>query len=455
MEVDKIPVIGSTIGFLNGEGIDYGLVVFFVGLFIIFFVFNYIGLPQSKIVSFVFALAPIWLPLMSFLIFFHIYMLMVGTKFRIKSSRTIFEIVLPPEVFKSPEAMENVFTQIYNAASPDNLMETYLDGKRPLPYTFEMVSRGGDVHLYATIPNKFVYGFSDNIYAQYPGVELKKLDVDYTAEVANDLKGWSFMSFHLTKKKSSVYPIKTYIDFGMDKLPKEEEKVDPMTPMLEMLAGIQPHQQMWIQIICIAHREKNFKNGQLKSEGTWDDDVSAEIDSIMKRDPETKGPLSSGDTSDFDGMPRITSGERDRIEVMERNAGKVAYETAFRVIYLSRKVGDYDGGLFSRFIRTFAQTDMKGRNGIGIRWRTDFNYSFISDPFGKKALAWKHHEIKEYKQRILNPKSSAMQFKILTAEELATVFHLPGSVALTPTLNRVTSTRSEAPSNLPTGKLPI
>ena len=449
MERHKIPIIGPVIGQLEGEDIDYGLIVFFAGLFIIFVVFTYIGISQSKIVSFIFALAPIWLPLMSFLIFFHVYTMMVGTMFRIKSGRTIYEIILPPEVFKSPEAMENVFTQIFNAASPDNLMETYLDGKRPLNYTFELVSKGGDVHFYATVPNKFVNGFTDNMYAQYPGVELKELEVDYAAGIDPHLHGLSFMSFHFSKKKAEVYPIKTYIDFGMDKLPKEEEKVDPMTPMLEMLGGIRPDQEMWIQILCKAHRDQNFKNGQLHSKGTWEEDIEAEIDKIMMRDPKTKTGV-----ADLDGMPRITTGERDTIEAMERNSTKFAFETAVRVIYISHKEGDYDGGLFSRFIRTFSQTEMKGRNGLGFKWRTDFNYKLLSDPFGKKVAAWKHHEIKEYRQRQLHPKTAGMHPKVMSAEELATIFHLPGAVAMTPTLNRVTSTRSEAPTNLPIGNLP-
>jgi len=449
MEVGNIPIVGSSVKFLDGEGIDYGIIVFLIGLFFIFFVFNYIGLPQSKIISFIFVLAPIWLPVASFLIFFNSYMDMIGTKFRLNSGRTVFEIILPPEVFKSPEAMENVFTQIFNSSNPDNLMETYIAGKRPLSYTFELVSRGGDVHLYATIPNKFINGFTDNMYAQYPGVEVTKLDVDYAAEIDPSLKGISFMSFHATKKSDQVFPIKTYVDLEMDRLPKEEQKVDPMTPMLEMLAGIRPEQQLWIQIICKAHKEKSFKNGQLKSKGTWEKDVEAEICKIMQRDPKTKGPLGSGEGTDFDGSPRITGGERDKIDAMERNVNKYAYETAFRIIYISSKEGDYDGGLFSRFIRTLAQTEMKNRNGIGIRWRTDFNYNFISDPFGKKVAAWKKEELKEYRKRVLYPKSGAMSFKIMTVEELATIFHLPGSVALTPTLNRVTSTRSDAPSNLP------
>ena len=449
MELKNIPIVGPILGFLDGEAIDYGLPVFLIGLFFIFFVFNYIGLPQSKIISFVFALAPIWLPIVTFLVFFKVYMDMVGKKFALNSGRTIFEVLLPPEVFKSPEAMEIVFNQIYNAANPDNLMETYLDGKRPLTYSFELVSRGGDVHFYITVPDKFAPSLTDNMYAQYPGVELIKLDVDYTAEIDPKLKGLSFMSFHIGKKGPQVYPIKTYIDFGLDKLPKEEEKIDPMTPMLEVLAGIQPHQQLWVQFLVKAHKEENFKNGQLRKHDTWEKDVHAEIEKIM-----TEGV--AGTATDFDGMPRLTPGQRETIEAMERNVGKTAFKFASRVIYISNKSEkDYDGGLFARIARMVTQTELKGRNGLGIRWRTDFNYKKISDPFGKKIPAWKKGELKEYRKRVLYPKPGAMAWKIMTTEEMATIFHLPGSVAITPTLNRVTSTRHDAPSNLPVGNLPL
>ena len=449
MEIEDIPIIGGAVKWLNSEDIDYGLIVMVVGFLVIVFLLEFAHVPQSLMITFVFALSPLWLPYVTFHIFFEKYMVMVGKKFFIKSGRTIFEIKLPQEVFKSPEAMEFVFTQIYNAASPDNLMETYLDGKRPLPYTFELVSRGGDVHFYATVPDKFVSGFTDNMYAQYPGVEVVKQNLDYTAEIPNDLSGISFMSFHFNKKKDEEYPIKTYIDFGLDKMPKEEEKNDPMTPMLEMLAGIKANQQLWIQFICIAHRDKNFKNGQLHAEGTWESRVMEKVNKIMGRDEKKMG------TIEIESMPRLTTGERAMVESMERNAAKYAFETACRVVYISSKPFDYDGGLFSRMIRSFAQTEVKGQNGLGVRWRTDFNYKMFSDPFGKRIPALKKEELKEYKLRKLNPKSSAMSFKVYSAEEMATLFHLPGRVAMTPTLNRVPSTRGEAPSNLPTGPLPI
>lgn len=445
MKIDDIPVLGGIIGLFSGEDIDYGFPVVIIGLVFVIFGLGYFGVSQSQVFTILIALAPIWLPILTFLVFFQIYTDMVGKKFGIKSGRIIYEIILPPEVFKSPQAMEYVFTQIFNKANPDNLMETYLDGKRPLTLTFEMVSRGGDISLYATLPEKSAQGFSDAIYAQYPGVELHKLDLDYAAEIPNNLKGVSFMSFHVAKKKGSELPINTYLDMGMDKLPKEEEKVDPMTPMLEVLAGIEPEQQLWIQFIVKAHREKSFKMGQLKSKGTWEKGVQAAIEKLMNNgldDPNEPG-----------SYPRITPGQRSLVESMERNMGKSPFEFAARMVYISHKNDHhYDGGLFSRMSRMIASFD--GANGIGIRWRTDFNYKMLSDPFGKKVPALKKAELKEYKGRKLYPKSGGMGYKIMTAEEMATIFHLPGTVARTPTLHRVTSTRSEAPSNLPTGKLP-
>lgn len=449
MDFSKLPILGGVIGWLDSEDVSFGTPLVVLGLLLFGVGLYAAGISQFQVVTFLFASAPLWLPFISFSIFFYMYMNMVGKKFIINSGRTIFEITLPAEIFKSPEAMEFVFTQIYNAATPDNLMETYLDGKRPLPYTFELVSKGGDVHFYATIPNKFKNGFMDNMYAQYPGVELRELDLDYTAEIPHDLKDWAMMSFHIGKKEKPVYPIKTYIDFGMDKLPKEEEKIDPMTPMLEMLSGIKPTQQMWIQFICIAHTKKNFKNGHLKKAGTWEKDAEEEINKIMQRDGKTKTGL-----PDLEGMPRITTGERDLIDAIDRNTGKYAFEVACRVIYLSKDPTDYDGGLFSRFIRTFAQTEIKGRNGMGVKWRTDFNYKSISDPFKKIIPTLKKEELAEYKKRVLYPKTAGMGYKTMSAEEMATLFHLPGKVAFTPTINRVPSTRGEAPSNLPIANLP-
>ena len=66
----------------------------------------------------------------------------------------------------------------------------------------------------------------------------------------------------------------------------------------------------------------------------------------------------------------------------------------------------------------------------------------------------KASEVNAYKKRSFTPTSSADEAKIFTTEELATLFHIPGQVAVTPTLGRIPSTRSQAPTNLPVGDLP-
>ncbi len=436
--------MGKFFATLEGESIDYGMFLFFAGVIFIFFVLGALGVSKVGVFSMLFYTSPIWLPYLIFKVLAEKWTQMVGAKFAEANGRVILEMILPPEVKKSPEAMEYFFTQIHSAPSADNFWQAYIDGKRPLPYTFEIVSRGGDMHFYITVPPKFAPAIKTNLYAQYPGIEVRDVDLDYTAEVPSDLKGWGFMSFHLQKKKDDVIPILTYKDFKMDQLPKEEEKLDPITPMLEVMASAKPGHQIWVQFICIAHKEKTFKTGSLKAEPEWTKAAEKKVHEIMQRDPKTKAGA-----AELEGSPRLTMGERDLVDAIERNASKYAYETAIRYCYLTNNEKDFDAGIIPRMNRTFAQTEAKGRNGIGIRWRTDFNYHWFSDPFGKVIPGLKKAELSEYKKRKLFAKSSAMSFKVFSAEELATIFHPPGLVALTPTLSRVESTKSQAPSNLP------
>ncbi len=453
----KLPVVGGLIKWMEDNDMDYGPLVAGVSLSILLISLFVFGVSGGQVLSIFIALLPVWLPIILFIIFFNKWMDMVGAKYYLNQGRTTLRIKLPQEIFKSPEAMEFVISQIHNTANPDNLMQTYLDGKRPLPTSFEIVSIGGEVRFYINCPTKKTKNAVEaNLYAQYPGIEIIEEPVDYTAQIPLDFAkhGYNVFSVHMRKKKDQEFPIKTYVDFGLDKMPKEEEKVDPMTPMLEVMANIAPHECLFVQFICLSYRPPSFKNGQLRiGEGpSWTKGVEVKINEIMQRDPETKGPLTKGDESDFEGMPRLTPGERANSEAMERNADKYAYKVGIRWIYLNKQ-GGFNGDLMNPMIRVFSQYDLVTRNSLGVAWRTDFDYKDII-PGGKKheLAKLKRQEVKEYRLRKYFPKGSADDYKIFTAEELATMFHLPGKVALTPTLERIPSTRAEAPPNLPTGE---
>jgi hypothetical protein len=426
------------------------LLLLLVGV-VIYFTFSTIGVDVAPVVSLLILLTPIWLPLVLAPLFFGQWMFYVQFKFAIDNGRTTLRIKLPQSVKKSPEAMEAFFTQIHNVSSSDNLFQTYLDGKHPLIFSFELVSIGGDVRFYINVPTKKTKNAVEaQLYAQYPGIEVVEEAIDYTGEVTWDPEKWWVFSARMGKREDQEYPIKTYLDFGMDKMPKEEVEIfEPMAAMIEHISAIKPHERVWIQILCRSHTKKNLKSGSLKEIPSWENKVFEKIDEMMGRQKGKKvGPMESEE------VPRLTMGERDTITAMERNAGKYAYETAIRWMYIT-KPDKVDGNFIGPMIRTFAQYDIIKRNGIAIKWRTDFNYNMFQDRSGVKKNAMRKWELAQYKRRryscdLWDTEGSAP--RIFTAEELATIYHIPSSSIITPGLTRIPSTRAEAPQNLPIGE---
>lgn len=427
-----------------------GPVLFVLALFVVYKIFSSItgGLNLALPISFLLALSPIWLPAVLFYLAYEKWVYYVHLKFVLSNGRSTIRIHLPQNVFKSPEAMESVLAQIYNLSTPDNLMHMYLDGRHPLTYSCEIVSIGGEVRFYMNVPTKKIKNTLEaQLYAQYPGVEVVEEPHDYTDEIVWDPDRFEVFSFHIGKKSDQALPIKTYIDFNLDKMPKEEEKYDPMSALVEALSTIKPHERIWIQILITPHTKKDYKNGHLfNAKPTWEKGVQDSINAIMKRDgrieldPEEKKQM-------------LTVGERERIAAMERNVGKYAYDTGIRFIYIAEK-GKFNPDIFTPILRSLTQFDMLNRGALGVRWRTDFNYPMVSDPSGVRRERYKRNELMDYKLREYKARDRvdhADDTKVMSVEELATIFHLPSGTIITPSLPRITSTRKEAPSNLPTG----
>jgi hypothetical protein len=431
-------------------GVTGGPLLMVLGFLVFFYTLNLMNIDPGPVFSVVVSLTPIWLPIALFHLTFYWWMYYVQNKFAESNGRTTLRINLPQEVYKSPEAMEAVLSQMQQSNSPDNLMQTYIDGKTPLTSSLELVSIGGDVRFYMNVPTKKVKNSLEAaLYAQYPGIEVIQEDIDYTDEIPWDPERYEYMVFHMGKKDKSVLPIKTYIDFGLDKIAKEEEKFEPMAAMIEAIGKIKPHERLWVQFLCIPHVKKNFKNGNLSETPTWEKDGIATINDMMKRKP---GEI---DPETMERAPMLTMGERDTIAAIERNIGKYAYEVGIRWMYITEK-GKFDGDALGPVIRSFAQYDIIGRNGVGIRWRSDFDYNWLSDRSGRRKMNWKKQELGYYKDRYYYYRDrigKADEAKVFSVEELATMFHIPGSGVVTPGVNRVTSTRKEAPSNLPTGNI--
>ncbi len=415
--------------------------------FVLYWFFTTTNVPIEGVVSIVVALSPLWLPYVLFHLTFETWIDYVRLKWIVKTGRSTLRIKLPPEVFKSPEAMESVIQNLHSGGAGENLMETFIDGVHAYNITFELVSIGGDVRFYVNCPTKKVKNSIEALlYGQYPGIEVTEETIDYTAEITWDPERYTYLSFHINKKEDEILPIKTYIDFGLDKLPKEEEKFEPMTAMIEQLARVKPHQRLWVQIVTRGHGKKNILTGHWHESGTWVKAIEKKKAELLLRDKQSK-------VADSELQPRLSKGEQDTIAAMERNGSKFAFETAIRMFMVAPKE-HFDTDLVTPMLRSFNQYGMFGRNDIGVRWRANFDYNFFSDPFGKKRNAWKRKELRDYKLReynVRNHPSKSDAHKVFSAEELATIFHIPGTAIISPGISRVQSTRKEAPPNLPTG----
>jgi len=443
-----IGLLEGPLGFLEKFGANVTWILVPSGAAFIYFGFKIFHLESNAVFGYMFITAPIWLPIVTFLLLYEFWLYYVRKNFDLQQGRVTLEIKVPQDVFKSPEAMELVLNQMYQIASPDNHIQTYVDGKHPPTYALELVSRGGDVRFYINTPKKkFKNIIETQMYAQYPGVEVHELDIDYTAEVSWDPKRFSYFSIHFGLAKADAYPIKTYIDYRLDSMPKEEEKIDPITSMLEMLGSFGPGEYAWIQILIDANRETNFKKGTLKTVPDWKKAAQAEIKKII----EDAAKRVDKKLEDVGGNANqlLTESEKDTIKAIERSISKNAFNTVIRGMYIAKNEAFNPGERIGALITGWRSFDDLNRNIVGVRWRTDFDWNWWQDPKDRRKTALKKQELDEYKRRTYTHHNDNDTSKIMTVEELATVFHLPGKVALTPSLTRIASKRAEAPSNLP------
>ncbi len=440
---------GGIIKFTDNYGINLAYIIAPLGLLLMLYVLLYINMPFTRWLSFIFWTSPLWLPYVLFYLVHEWWFEYIGLYYDIHQGRTTLEIQFPQEVFKSPLAMETVLSVLYQTASPDNLIQTYWDGKHPPRFGLEIVSTGGRVHFYISTPkSKYKSMWEAQLYAQYPGIVITELLHDYTAAIPWNPEKYGYFSIRFGLKRADVLPLKTYIDYGLDKDPKEEFKIDPITPMLELLGSLGPKEHIWVQLRIHAHRDETFALGSIHKQKDWKDAVREEINNTLQRKSDKTGAV------DFESAPRVSPGERDTVAALERNLSKFAFNTNLRALYIAELDSFMPGERVGHIISMWRPYEDINRNGIGFKWRTDFNWNWWQDPSGKRRQADKKAELREYKLRQFNYKQNGDKTFVLSTEEVASLFHPAGQVILTPSLERIPSARSEAPANLPRASQP-
>lgn len=387
-------------------------------------------------------------PFISGLIIWQLYLYYIRYRFVQKMDWVLLEIKLPKEIAKSPVGMEVIFSTLHQTGG-GSLIDKFIKGKVRSWFSLEICSFGGNVKFFVRVEKKFRNMFEAATYAQYPEVEIHEVE-DYVNNIPYGVPNspWDMWGATLKLTKPDPYPIKTYIDYGLDRKEKDPlVNVDPLTPIIEFLGSIKPNEQVWMQIPFMAARDLRQKPGGkwYEKEG-WKKEGEALVDGIMKRNSKTKGPDQLSPTG-FPILPSISKGEQDIIEAIERSIAKLGFEAGIRTLYFAPE-GEINNNYKAAILGTIKQFNSQNLNGFDRQMDTSFDYPW-QDFFGIRLAKMKSQLFNAYRLRSLFWMPYPDKTFVLNTEELATIFHFPGGVSPTPTLQRIMSKSSEPPPNLP------
>ncbi len=357
------------------------------------------------------------------------------------------EIRLPKEMSKSPLAMEVFLNALHNTSDGSNIAQFWKGEKRP-SYSLELASIEGVVKFIIRTEDRRKSGVMSALYSQFPGIEVHEVE-DYTKGVYFDPKEHKLWGAEFKFIMPDPYPIKTYVDYGLDKDPKEEFKVDPLAPLIEMLGNIGMNQQIWIQFIIRAHVKEQRKAGHLwKKTDAWKDEAQKIINEIMIRDPKTKQHKETKATQ----LAGLSEGEKEIIKAIERSLTKQAFDVGIRAVYIANK-SVFDGpngigGIVGSF-KHFSSEHLNGFKPNGDKWSPKFNGNPWEDYKNLRQNRSCNLVLEAYKRRSFFYEPFVGTPLVMNTEELATIYHFPGQVVATPNLTRIPSKKSQAPANLP------
>ena len=405
--------------------------------------------------------SPIWLTVFLFVAFWTVWIHYIRFAFWFEQGHILLQIELPPEVEKTPLAMELFLASLWNSGGETTFIQRVWKGSYRPVWSLEIASNEGRIHYYLHLREGWRNTIESRLYGQFPEAKVTVVE-DYASRVPFNLNDYS--AFGSEYKKTSgvaeALPIRTYIDYGLHMAPdKPETQVDPITNTLELLGSIGKDEHFWMQIICKARKKDEwygfYREGWFKKD-SYVDGAKAEIQKITK-DAIARAQLLTEDEMEKKkvgtrGAMLLNEIERERVAAIERNLTKLVFECGVRTLYLAKK-DKYVGINNASIIRFFDAYRKPDYNALGVtRGTSYFDYPWQDFAEIRKNKERRHLYFR-YRHRAYFYVPYDQEPVMMTTEELASLWHFPSSVVKTPALSRVPSRRADAPSNLPTGEI--
>ena len=417
----------------------------------------------------------VWLLLIAYILLrvaHYVWLHFVKQNFKAGIKWVLLEVVPPREVTRSPKAMELFLVNGLYHWSLKGGLEKYWVGAFRLFFSLEIASIDGQVHFYIRIPSRLRELVETQMYAQYPQAQIREVD-DYTLAVPEIVPDgpWQLWGCEFDLEKPEAYPLKTYVDFGLDKDPKEELKIDPLSPVIELFGSLKDGEQMWMQLV-IRPSDKKFKLRGKKGRHDWVTAVEYEIDKLTE--PYRKDSLKEDGSPFVELRPPPTVDAK--MKAMMNKKTKLGFDTGIRVCYVAKKEAwDMNHRRDIRLIfRQYANPELNSLHRMNSTQADALGGGgFIGSFFmlsSKTVTRLSNRMLGQYRDRSfyegslreellahlpwpispnIFPKYFQSSTFVLNVEELATLWHFPGQILKVPTLERIESKEAAPPTNLP------
>jgi hypothetical protein len=385
--------------------------------------------------------APVWLPLVLVVGAWKVWIWYIRSNFLSKVRPILLEVKMPREVMKSPRAMEVALSNLWINSGETTFFNRWWNGSvRPF-FSLEITSFGGEVHFFIWAWERYKNVVESAIYAQYPEVELHEVE-DYALKYQFDAeRDTHYCTDWRLEPRNDAYPLRTYVEFELDKDPKEEFKVDPLAQMLELMSSLKPAENMWIQIIFTQNKDKRRSRKSFTGESRWENLLKDEVEEI-RRQSFIKPP---GGTI----RPMASWRQTEQMRAIERNLGKVPFDVGLRGVYFAENKHFHRPNFTAlRWIWRPIGNPQYLNHLRPRRWHSPFDYPW-QDVNDYRYKLTSRRFFDAYRRRSFFYTPWITPYNTMSSETLATMWHPPSRAVAAPGLQRIAATKAEPPPNLP------
>lgn len=403
-------------------------------------------------------LSPLWFPLFLFGYLWISWIHYVRHQYWFGTEWILLEIQLPPQVEKSPMAMELFLTSIFHTGSETTFINRIWQGKFRNTWSLEIASLEGRIGFYIHARRAWRPAIEGRLYGQYPEAKIVEVE-DYVSKIPYNNDEYDMWCGEYGKgSKPAAAPIKLWEEYELgEELDEPKTRTDPIANILEVFSLMGKNEYCWVQIIMRAHAKEDwfgfyrFKDAFKEEANKAKQEIVAEAATRAKEIAAHELKLKDEAVAQAAGrgMTMLTEEEREKIKAIDENMNKFIYECGIRVVYIAKKeqFKGINGAFFFRLFDAYKGA-FNRIAGIGGRGMIGFDYPW-EDPLGFRRERTKNLFYFHSKYRAFFYVPYDQRPEYLSVSELASLWHFPNTGVEAPGLNRVAAKVSEGPGNLP------